>query len=306
MYPSSVEASAARYWSGRARLALRDTAAAHGAWRVLLASDSTSYYASQAARRLGTSPWAPPAAPDTFVSFPDVDATVSRAALLERLGMASEARLELTAMAASADSSVERVLAIANVFRNLGQMRTAMELGRRAVALGAEDARAWRLVYPIGEADLVGSEAMDRRVDPALVAALIRQESSFDPRATSPVGARGLMQVMPRVGKALARAEKISPWDPGMLYDPEVNVRLGVIHLGSFTRHYKHPALALAAYNAGGSRVARWSKRPGAMDPELFIERIRFTETRGYVRTVLRSRDMYAALYGWEPRTEAN
>jgi soluble lytic murein transglycosylase len=91
-----------------------------------------------------------------------------------------------------------------------------------------------------------------------------------------------------------------------MLYDPEVNIRLGVIHLRSFTSHYSHPALALAAYNAGGSRVARWSKRPGGKDPELFIERIRFTETRGYVRTVLRSRDMYAALYDWERLRSGN
>jgi soluble lytic murein transglycosylase len=220
--------------------------------------------------------------------------------------MASEARLEMQGLAASADSSIERVLAIASEFRKRAQMRRAMELGRRAIALGATDARAWRLVYPIGEADLVASEATDRKVDPALVAALIRQESSFEPHATSQAGARGLMQVMPRVGKALARAEKITPWDAAMLYDPEVNVRLGVIHLRSFTRHYSHPALALAAYNAGPGRVARWSKRPGAKDPELFIERIRFTETRGYVRTVLRSRDMYAALYDWDRITGAN
>jgi soluble lytic murein transglycosylase len=306
LYPTSVEASAARYWSARARLAVRDTIGAQVRFQLLLESDSTSYYASQAARHLGTTAWTPTATPDTFASIPDVTAAVERADLLERLGMASEARLEMQGLAASADSSVERVLAIANEFRARAQMRRAMELGRRAIALGATDARAWRLVYPIGEADLVASEASGRKVDPALVAALIRQESSFEPHATSEAGARGLMQVMPRVAKALARAEKITPWDAAMLYDPEVNVRLGVIHLRSFTSHYSHPALALAAYNAGPGRVARWQKRPGARDPELFIERIRFTETRGYVRTVLRSRDMYAALYDWERLSGAN
>ena len=306
MYPNSSEASAARYWSARARLAMRDTVGAQVRFQMLLESDSTSYYASQAARHLGSAAWSPTPTPDTFAVIPDVIAAVERADLLERLGMQSEARLEMQGLAASADSSVERVLAVASEFRERAQMRRAMELGRRAVAMGATDARAWRLVYPIGEQDLVASEATERKVDPALVAALIRQESSFEPHATSPAGARGLMQVMPRVGKALARAEKITPWDPGMLYDPEMNVKLGVIHLRSFTRHYAHPALALAAYNAGPGRVARWSKRPGAKDPELFIERIRFTETRGYVRTVLRSRDMYAALYDWERITGAN
>jgi soluble lytic murein transglycosylase len=216
-----------------------------------------------------------------------------------------ESRLELDGLVASADSSGERVLAIGNAFRAREQMRRAMMLGRRAIALGTTDARAYRLVYPVGLADLVAAESESRKLDPALAAAVIRQESSFEPRATSEAGARGLMQVMPRVAKALARAEKIVPWHESMLYDPDINIRLGVVHLKSFTAHYAHPAMALAAYNAGGSRVARWSGRPGGKDPELFVERIRFNETRGYVRTVLRSRDMYAALYGWGRTTAA-
>ena len=300
MYPRSADASAAMYWSARAHASLRDSAAARDRWEELLGRDPTSFYASLGARRLGVEPWAPPASPDTFAVIPDVQGALARADHLERLGMDYEARVELDALYASADSSAERVLAIADAFRRRGQMRRAMELGRRAIALGASDARAYRLIYPIGEADLVAAEAAERKVDPALVAAVIRHESSFEPWATSPVGARGLMQVMPVVGKALARAERITPWDPSMLYEPEVNVRLGVLHLKTFTRQYSHETLALAAYNAGPSRVARWSRRPGGRDPELFVERIRFTETRGYVRAVLRSRDFYSALYDWE------
>jgi soluble lytic murein transglycosylase len=299
LYPSSEDAPAARYWSARARLAVRDTAGARTRWEALLASNPMSYYAAQGARRLGVTPWAPAASPDTFATYPDVDEALARADLLERLGMDLEARLEMDALSASADSSTERVLAVANAFRARSQMRRAMQLGRRAIALGATDARAWRLVYPIGEADLVAAEAAGRKVDPSLVAAVIRQESSFEPRATSSVGARGLMQVMPRVAKAVARAEKIGPWDPSLLYDPRINIRLGVSHLSAFTRHYGKPELALAAYNAGPTGVARWSRRPGGKDPELFVERIRFAETQDYVRNVLRSRDMYAALYDW-------
>jgi soluble lytic murein transglycosylase len=299
-YPRAADALAARYWSGRARAALRDSAGANARWRLLVSADSLSYYADRAARRLGSVPWAPPAAPDAFLVYPDMEEGLVRADLLARLGMALEARLELDALAVWADSSVERTLALGNATRARGQQRRAMELGRRAIALGAGDARAWRLVYPVGEAELVAREATGRGADPALVAAVIRQESGFEPRATSAVGARGLMQVMPRVAEALARAERIEPWDVERLYDPEVNIRLGVAHLGSFTGHYRHPALALAAYNAGPGRVARWTTRAGAADPELFVETIRFTETRGYVRTVLRSRDLYAALYEWE------
>ena len=303
-YPASAEVPAASYWSGRARAALGDSAGARARWQPLLAGGPTSYYAVRAARRLGGPRWAPAASPDTFATVAGAEEALARADLLQRLGMAHEARLEMEALVASADSSAERMLAVADAFRARGRMRRAMELGRRAMALGATDARAWRLVYPIGEPDLV-AEARRRGVDPALVAAVMRQESSFDSRATSSVGARGLMQVMPSVGAALARAERIAPWDPELLYEPDVNVRLGVLHLRSFTGHYAHPALALAAYNAGPSRVARWSARRGGKDPELFVERIRFAETRGYVCNVLTSRDVYAALYNWEePRRE--
>ena len=304
LYPGSVDGVAARYWAGRARAAAGDSAGARERWRALHAGEPMSYYAALAARRLGATPWAPAASPDTFAVVPDLDEALARAELLTQLGMHFEARLEMDALAASADSSAERALAIADAFRARGHVRRAMELGRRAVALGATDARAWRFIYPLGDADLVAAHAAGQRMDPALVAAVIRQESSFEPRATSVVGARGLMQVMPRVGRALARAERITPWDPALLYDPDVNVRLGVLHLRSFTEHYRQPSFALAAYNAGGSRVARWSKRRGGTDPELFVERIRFTETRGYVRTVLRSRDLYAALYDWGTVTQ--
>ncbi|HWJ24380.1 MAG TPA: transglycosylase SLT domain-containing protein [Gemmatimonadaceae bacterium] len=299
LYPSSSDARAARYWSGRAYAALGDSAEARARWEPLAAAGPTSYYAVLAARRLGVPAWTP-ADSDGFTAFADVGEALARVDVLEGLGMALEARLEMDALAASADSSVEHVLAVGDAFRARGQMRRAMELGRRAVALGAAgDARAWRLVYPVGEMDLVATEAARRRVDPALVAAVIRQESSFEPSATSEAGARGLMQMMPRVAASLARAERIAPWDAASLYEPDVNIRLGVLHLSAFTRHYPHPALALAAYNAGQSRVARWSKRTGGQDPELFVERIRFAETRGYVCNVLVGRAAYAALYDW-------
>lgn len=300
LHPTTEDTSAARYWGAKTRALLRDSAGARERWTMTLASAPMSYYSAQSARRLGVLPWAPPESPDTFVVFPDVKAAFARADLLERLGMAYEARLELDALAESADSSVEYILTVGNGFRERALMRRTMDIGRRAIAAGATDARAWRLVYPVGEADLVATEAAARGVDPALVAALIRQESKFEARAESPVGARGMMQIMPAVGKELARYEKIRPYDVAMLWDPSVNVKLGVAHLKSFTRHYGSAELALAAYNAGPGRVARWSSRTGGKDPELFVERIRFVETKHYVRNVMRSRDLYAALYDWE------
>jgi soluble lytic murein transglycosylase len=153
-------------------------------------------------------------------------------------------------------------------------------------------------VYPIVHREAIILESRRRNLDPALVAAIIRQESGFNPRATSGAGARGLMQMMPSVGRAVARSIDIPEWRPELLYQPDINLQLGIRHLEAFISRYEAP-YALAAYNAGESRLVRWLRRPGARDPELFVERIPFTETRDYVRIVLRNRAMYRALYTW-------
>ena len=104
------------------------------------------------------------------------------------------------------------------------------------------------------------------------------------------------MQVMPSIGKAIARGLHYPYWNPDLLYEPDVNVELGIAHLRAMLSG-RDPIRALAAYNAGDGRVARWSKKAGAGDAEIFIERIPFVETRDYVRVVLRNRDLYRALY---------
>jgi len=88
------------------------------------------------------------------------------------------------------------------------------------------------------------------------------------------------------------------PWSASLLREPDVSVALGTRHLASSLAQYPDPAYALAAYNAGGTPVARWRKRAGTADPELFVERIPYDETRDYVRIVTRNRAFYQALYG--------
>jgi soluble lytic murein transglycosylase len=131
-----------------------------------------------------------------------------------------------------------------------------------------------------------------------LVAALIQQESSFNPRAASRAGALGLMQVLPSVGASIARARRMSSFERVLLYQPDVNVRLGMMHLDAMLRQYPHIEFALAAYNAGGSPVRRWREKRGTDDPELFVERIPYDETRDYVRILLRNQAVYRSLYG--------
>ena len=299
-YPRSSEALAAGYWSGRGWARAGDSTRARSRWREVIDRDPISYYSMLSARRLGEAPWAPPPRADSFPTVPAVDSLMRRAELLERLGMDLEARLEYERAASPADSSIATLLATANAFRERELSTRAIQLGWRLVRLGEKDARAYRLVYPLVHQDALLATAAEHDLDPSLMAALIRQESSFNPRATSGAGARGLMQVMPSLGRSLARTLRYPEWDTDLLYEPDVNIQLGAIHLRDLDRTYGQVEHLLAAYNAGGSRVTRWRKKQGAEDPEIFTERIPFVETRGYVRIVQRNRELYQALYQWD------
>jgi soluble lytic murein transglycosylase len=229
-------------------------------------------------------------------------ATVHRIALLERLGFDPEMGWERDWLARWADSSSERLVAAAAALRDAGIASPAIRLARRALDKGAPPTTAvYRALYPWPWESLVRESARARGVDPALAAAVIRQESNFTPNATSPAGAIGLMQVMPPVGRSIwdaLGAERAGvPWGVALLRQPDVNVALGMRHLEASLGQYPDVAYALAAYNAGGTPVARWRRRAGANDPELFVERIAYDETRDYVRIVSRNRAFYASLY---------
>ena len=299
-YPRSDEAAAATYWAGRAWSAAGDTIAARERWEQLAAGDPGSYYMGLAERRLDRAAWVPPAAADSFVAIPAADSAMARAALLARLGLGAESRWEYDRLLRQSDSSSERLLALASAFRRDGLAAQAIQLARRALALGAHaDARTYRLLYPIMLEDALLAEAREHGLDAGFVAALIRQESMFNPVATSPVGARGLMQVMPDLGGRLAQSLAYPVWDPVLLYQPDVSLQLGAYHLQELTGRYDQPVHVLAAYNAGVSRVERWSQRIGVDDPEVFTDRIPFAETRGYVRAIQRNQEIYRGLYAW-------
>ena len=303
-YPASPEAPAAQYWAGRAWARAGDSAAAAGRWNAARERDRTGYYGALASRRLGLEPWLPAPARDQFIPVPDVDSALARAELLERLGMGREARWEEEGAARGAESSVDRMLATANAFRERDKASRAIRLASRALGKGAPaDARTYRLLYPLTHRGPILAESGAHDVPPDLAAALIRQESMFTPSATSGAGARGLMQVMPEVGRSVARSLGFPVWDPVLLYQPDVNVQLGMAHLGELGERYPDaPHKVLAAYNAGVSRVERWSDKRGTADPEIFIERIPYVETRGYVRIIGRNLDFYRALYDWTSR----
>ena len=298
-YPKSLNATAARYWAGRSRERAGDRNRAASHWRDVIATDPLSYYAMRSAARLGTAGWRPIQAADSLRSTPELDRAVERAALLESLGMNTEEGFEYDAIVAMGGSP-DSLLAAAGALRQRGEVSRAMALARRALAASApRDTRVFRLMYPLPFGEIIRTEATAHRVDPSLGAALIHQESSFNPRATSRAGALGLMQVLPSVGASIAKSAGIASFERVMLFQPDVNVRLGMTHLDAMLRQYPRVEYALAAYNAGGSPVRRWRQKPGSDDPELFVERIPYEETRDYVRILLRNQATYKLLYGW-------
>jgi soluble lytic murein transglycosylase len=154
----------------------------------------------------------------------------------------------------------------------------------------------WNLLYPVRHWNIIAARAAQADVDPALILGLIRQESSFNEQARSPANARGLMQILPSTGSRLALQAGIRGYRANKLFQAETNIILGTNYLSSLIKRYGKLELALAAYNAGGSRVDLWQKKFGEVDMPEFVEQIPFSETRGYVKQVLGNRAFYALL----------
>jgi soluble lytic murein transglycosylase len=156
-----------------------------------------------------------------------------------------------------------------------------------------------RVMYPFPYRDLITREANKYRIDPFFAAGLIRQESAFNPNAVSSAGAIGLMQVMPSTGRAVARRMGIRRFRTASLRQPEMNLRIGTRFLADMTKTWGGRVdKVLAAYNAGPTRMERWSAFPEAAQPDWFLERIPFDETRDYVRVVQLNARIYRTLYG--------
>ncbi|MPY88531.1 MAG: transglycosylase SLT domain-containing protein, partial [Luteitalea sp.] len=187
-----------------------------------------------------------------------------------------------------------------------GDNLRAVALVRRAyphyIAAGGErlPREVLEVLFPLDYWDQVRQYAKAHSLDPYLVAALISQESAFDPDARSPANAYGLMQILPGTGRQLARRLGVRPFSTRTLRNPTVNIRLGTRHFKDLVEKYRDDHLALAAYNAGALPVSRWlAEHAGEnLDTEEFIDDIPYPETQLYVKRVLGLREVYRELYG--------
>lgn len=165
----------------------------------------------------------------------------------------------------------------------------------RADAVGGAP---WRIAYPPAFAADVWPMAHEAGVDPLLVLGLMRQESTYNPRAKSRAGAMGLMQIMPVTGGRIAALTRFAPYDVDRLWEPAVNVRFGVWYLGQLLRRFDgNFPLAVASYNGGPHNVGRWLVGRAGMPVDEFVEEIAFPETRNYVKRVVGHYQMYVSIY---------
>ena len=157
----------------------------------------------------------------------------------------------------------------------------------------------WGMAYPLAYREHVAANAIKNGMDEEIVYSVMKAESNFSPRAVSPSGAVGLMQIMPATARAIVTAETGKGYEiRELLRRPEINIHLGVKHLRGLLDLYNGDlVLSVAAYNAGSGNVNRWLKRTGKLPIGLFIENIPFPETREYVKKVLAGVEIYKRIY---------
>ena len=313
LYPAAAETVGALYWRGRLYESEdHNPAQAAANYRAIVRAYQHYFYAQMSRVRLaslGNMQPAPapqldrlqPMAPPILVeSFPSESPHLARARLLANAGLNEYIAQEIKA---DPNSSSWSALAEAQIYASYGETYRALRAIKRALPYAASapvnaiPLVYWRILFPEPYWDTIKAESAKNNLDPYMVASLIRQESEFDPSVVSYANAWGLMQLLPSVGKAMAREEGISRFQTFQLLDPETNIRLGTRYLRQMLDHFGGvQEYALAAYNAGDNRVADWEAAGPYQGMDEFVESIPFTQTREYVEAILRNEETYRAI----------
>ena len=332
--PSAGVRQTASLWAGKILDALGDPEAAAAAYTTAEQIDPAAYAGLRAATLLSQqslTPSRPTASPDAIPDAPagraanearlteawltdrvgpepaDTDATLQaaphwRAALnLHAAGLGAAANAHFSAHLQEAVAEPWLLYRSAQALSALPHLRIeATELLLRQVSgervQAPQELLKW--AYPLTYTDLAGTEPLDESLDPLLLAALIRQESRFNPDAGSVAGALGLTQVIPATGGDIAARLGEDPFIPSSLFRPEQSIRYGAFYLQQQLRAFDGAlGVALAAYNGGPGNASRWAGGDPSIDPDLFYELITFTETRLYLRIVQENYAWYRFIY---------
>jgi soluble lytic murein transglycosylase len=308
-FPRSDYRPSYLYWAARSHGKLGAGSTADTRLKLVIADYGSSYYGRLAARQMrrltradpvgDAIPAARPVATDQAAEPPT--ANVIRLLLASELYDNAIDELRFAQRTWGTSRALEATIAWA--YHRKGELRRAITLMRRAYPqhLTADQGlprEILEVIFPLTYWDLIRKHAAARDLDPYLIAALIGQESTFDPEARSVANAWGLMQIVPATGRRLARSLGIRRFTTSMLTNPEINIRMGTLYFSRLAQQFGGTYYALASYNAGESRVVRWkAERPG-LDEDEFIDDIPFPETQNYVKRILGTAEDYRALYG--------
>lgn len=307
----------ATYWIGRAYEERGDVDGATRQWAEAVSHQPRGYFGILATTRLTRrglglppprEPRAPLALPDDVLTVLRDEPRVSKAETLRGLGLGAWADAELEDVARRSAGEAPRLYAVSAAFAQDARHHQALRILRRDFVPYARAGYAWlprafwEMFYPLGWRAEVASAARRAGIDPYLVSAVVREESSYNPLARSRVGARGLMQLMPDTARPMARVRGLAFQDGELLDDPAANIELGSAYLGGLVRDFGDARLAVAAYNAGPTRVREWWSTRKSDDLEVWVEQIPYNETRNFVRRVMIGWEEYRRLYASEAR----
>jgi len=316
-YPAGTEIPGALYWRGRLYEDVEhNLGQAVNYYKALNAAYVNSYYALLGRERLGVlgshqaAVEAAPALaavrpvndPGLTDTLPENDPHLIKARLLANAALNEYIRPEIQL---SATSGQWGVLAEAEIYQSFGEDTRALQAMKHSglpffsLPVAEVPSVYWQLEFPRPYWTQIESDAQGQQLDPYLVASLIRQESEFSPSVVSKANAYGLMQLLPSTGKGLAKKIGDKHFSTAELLSPTTNLQLGTIDLRlSIDRYGGQVEYALAAYNAGDGPVRTWIAMNDYKDVPEWVESIPYTETREYVQSILRNREMYKAVYG--------
>jgi soluble lytic murein transglycosylase len=320
-YPADSRAGTALYFLGRVQEKAGKLTEARAYYERVSAQFPHYFYGTLARQRLADAKIAALKPDETTLSWlneaawpehRDFTATepnaatrlrIDRARILMAAGLPDMADAELR-FGAKTDAEQPHLLAL-ELARSMPSPFHALRIMKSFIAdylsIPFESAplQFWQMLFPLPYKEDVVHNAKDRGLDPWSVAALIRQETEFNPDAHSPANAYGLMQLILPTGKTMGRAVGVPITSSHSLMNPSVNIQLGTEYLkGQLSNWDGDWTRTLAAYNAGPSRVRQWLTASNFREPAEFVESIPFNETREYVQAVLRNAEMYKTIYG--------
>ena len=309
-FPRSDYRPSFLYWAARAHGKLGAREQADSRFRLVYGDYGSSYYGRLAQRQLGLAAHASPAERPTPAAHQTPSSVVARPPTADRIrlllanGMYDDALAELRYAQRVWGTSPVIEATIAWTYHQKGELRRAITLMRRAypqsLTAGGRDlpVEIRQVIFPLVYWELIKKHSKTYDLDPYLIAALIAQESTFDPEIKSVANAWGLMQVVPTTGRRLARALGIRRFTTQSLTVPETNIRLGTLHFSRLIGQFDGIFYALASYNAGENRVVRWKNERPNIDDDEFIDDIPYPETQNYVKRILGTAEDYRVLYG--------